>query len=715
MLKNLKYTLFLILFILSFPGMEGQPLKDITSKFLKYCSEVPREEVYLHTDRVDYIAGEEMWFSAYMFDRLSGKPGYNSSIIYVEVLNSENHAVGQKRIMTEKGFGNGEIMLPDTLTTGCYTLRAYTGIMKNYLPGNCFLKKIRIYNALNTGNGITCRTELNPSGSGKMNSDSQSQFNFTVDNHKGDWVEFVITSSDNFRSMNSGLCYIFIETRGKIDYTSVINLASSNRYIVPSKSLTSGINHITFFDVTGKPVSEKYIYTKGSKNAATIILSPDSCRKRERVSLEIDPPGQRPSKVDSLNMSISITPISSKISNELSGYMVFGSEFGILPDNISGLNPDDIPSEVLDSFLANARSNWIDWDRILSAKNGEMKDLAEKGSHFLYGRLLNRNTHQPVQDKILYLSSPGKNASFQYAVADKNGVFRFIIPVSNIEQDLIIQPEENDVNFLIEIISSFADANPPEEHTIAIPDKSIPSWIVKWSTNYQVNRIYGIGFSAAPENRDEKIPEKKRFYGRPDIELVMDDYIKLPVMQEVFYELLPGVSLKSRKNTYDISIVDPVDNKVQKRPPVLFIDGVIINDATVIANLEPGIVERIDVVKEKYFMGDYVFYGLVNVITRAGDFSCATLPEKALRIKYRAIDPEMSFAVPEFSDTSKVINNIPDFRNTLYWNPSVKPAKDGKYSVSFTTSDIPGEYEINVQGLTSDGKQVSARKTFRVN
>ena len=37
-----------------------------------------------------------------------------------------------------------------------------------------------------------------------------------------------------------------------------------------------------------------------------------------------------------------------------------------------------------------------------------------------------------------------------------------------------------------------------------------------------------------------------RFYGKPDIEIIMADYIKLPVMQEVFFELLPGVSLKRK-------------------------------------------------------------------------------------------------------------------------------------------------------------------------
>ena len=38
-----------------------------------------------------------------------------------------------------------------------------------------------------------------------------------------------------------------------------------------------------------------------------------------------------------------------------------------------------------------------------------------------------------------------------------------------------------------------------------------------------------------------------RFYGQPDIELVLSDYISLPVMNEIFFELLPGVSTEKEK------------------------------------------------------------------------------------------------------------------------------------------------------------------------
>jgi len=43
----------------------------------------------------------------------------------------------------------------------------------------------------------------------------------------------------------------------------------------------------------------------------------------------------------------------------------------------------------------------------------------------------------------------------------------------------------------------------------------------------------------------------------------------------------------------------------------LMIDGVIIKDPALIANLEPEIVEKIDVIKEKYLVGKYFFPGIL--------------------------------------------------------------------------------------------------------
>ena len=85
----------------------------ISQRFLKYCESVPREEIFIHSDREEYIAGEDLWFNVYLIDRQSFKPSLNSKIAYFELLNPENRPVVQKRIWIDEGFGPGQIVLPD--------------------------------------------------------------------------------------------------------------------------------------------------------------------------------------------------------------------------------------------------------------------------------------------------------------------------------------------------------------------------------------------------------------------------------------------------------------------------------------------------------------------------------------------------------------------------------------------------------------------------
>jgi hypothetical protein len=46
----------------------------IRQRFQNYCKSVPREEIFVHTDREEYISGEDLWFNIYLIDRRSFKP-----------------------------------------------------------------------------------------------------------------------------------------------------------------------------------------------------------------------------------------------------------------------------------------------------------------------------------------------------------------------------------------------------------------------------------------------------------------------------------------------------------------------------------------------------------------------------------------------------------------------------------------------------------------
>ncbi len=718
-MRSLCIFIFLVSGIVSaFGQVSSGMLEAIAKKFNTYCSAVPREEMYIHTDRNDYVAGEEIWFRAFLVDRKSSHLSSGSRVAYFEILNTENRPVVQKRILLEKGIGPGQVQLPDTMSTGTYIIRAYTSWMKNFLPYNCYMRKVNIYNPFKTRENRLKPAELTyyqGVAAGKPVNLKPEGFSLYLNRTGKNDLAVTIATTQAYRSVAGTNCYLFIQTHGIINVQQSLNLASdSTNTVIPASKLLPGINQVTIFSSMGRPVAERFIYTPADDPGPVLISAPDIIKEREKLTLDIRLGGNINSGLMPDGLSISVSPVTGSSYTDICEYMIFGSEFGFLPDEITQAGPDNIPAEKLNSFLSGIRSNWIDWDRILSGKFPVIKYGRETENHYLYGRLLRKETQEPDSGKYLFLSTPGKKAYFQYARTDSEGDFFFTLPVEEKIMDLVIQPEDKAMNDNIKIESSFSNVYPELVITRDTTSRQISSKVLKLGINFQVSKIYRSKETVEKTQPVYFIWADKNFYGKPDIKLVMDDYIKLPVMQEVFFELMPGVFLRKKKSEYEISIADPVENRIYDRPPLLLIDGVIINDPSIIANLDPERVEEIDAIKDRYFVGDYLFFGLVNVITRTGDFSNITLPDYAVRLPYRAVDPVKSFTAPGYETQTTKQSRIPDLRNTLYWNPSVKTDTAGNARIEVWTSDFTADYQIKIQGFTSDGKAVAYSRTLTV-
>ncbi|MGA1977162.1 MAG: hypothetical protein ABSG89_04825 [Bacteroidales bacterium] len=720
----IKQILFLFLFsiitILSDGQARSRVNDEIADKFLSYCRALPREEVYLHTDRDEFIAGEIVWMNAYLFDRFSSELSNGSNILYVELLNPGNIPVVQRKFSIRDGCCPGFMELPDTLSQGTYILRAYTNWMKNFLPANCFMKEIRIYNTFSSKRlSGTAGTGLNlPEKSGMHRSDTLSGtgIDLKVNYGRKDSLEIVISTSENFRILNGSLCYLFIQTHGAINFNEPVKLYTGNSRILLSKiKLTPGINQIVVFNPAGIPITSRYIYTPEVKSAEPSISSQDSFQKRSRVILEIDPGNLPGSKADQVRLSVSVAsgPFEEN-KGDMYDYLVFGSEFGALPDDIRDKKLSTLKPEIIDNFLRSAKSDWIDWTAILTGNYPELKYKMEKEYHSLPGILISKASETPDTGQYIFISRPGKTAYFQYAMTNNEGRFSFTIPSQLSGSDVIIQPADPDRNDMIRMESSFSNVMFPVNNNVQALPREMPPYAAQWSINYQAERIFGSTPAGDTIKQAKGTVRISSFYGKPDIALIMDQYIKLPVMQEVFFELMPGVYLKNKKSSWDMTIADPVDFSIYKIPPLLLIDGVVVHDASIIANLDPELVQEIDAVKDKYIIGNYLIYGLVDVITRKGNFSCVSLPDYAIRTIYRTSDPVCSFKSPDYSDQAVRNNHIPDFRNTMWWNPSLEKDKDGKFRAEFYTSDMTSDYVINIQGVDSENNPFSLRKVIRV-
>jgi hypothetical protein len=719
MIKKIKPAILFLALLLLFQGVSGQKSTSITDhlrdKFSSYIKAVPREEIYIQSDRSEYISGEDIWFSIFLLDRASFKPS-ESKIVYFELLNRENRPIIQKKIWMERGCGPGQITLPDTLSTGTYTLRAYTSWMKNFLPYNSFVRDIKIYNSF-SNRLITEKTLL----SKPNNEDAYTRYfkeglSLKTKKEEHGILDIIVTANDNYRSANGNIFYMFIQTHGNIDLISSEKIIGNETTIsVPEDQLSPGINQITLFSASGKPVCERLNFTPAKDNNIVVLHTIDSLSIRDKVSIDMDAAAELKGKPESAVFSISVAPkTNDKPMADIKDYLVFGSEFGFLPDIvIKGRPLNTVPSNVMDSLLYNVRSNWINWNAILADEVPSFIYQPENDENYLSGKLLTGTQKVPDKNKIVVLSIPGKTASFQYATTDEEGNFSFSIHADEKINDLIIQPETGTSEHFVKIESPFSDQY-LKRGIAADSSESQPPYISALSVNNQVRRIYGTSTSGTPFSPDIPRPLQKRFYGKPDDEIIMKDYITLPVMTEVFFELLPGVGLKKKKSGFELTMTDPITGQLFEKSPGLFIDGVLVQDPAVAAAIDPETVEKIDVVRDKYFVGDFRFYGLVNIITKAGDFSSAPLQNYSVRLRYRAVDPTPSFISPDYSLPENKNKRTPDFRNTLYWNPSVKQDNAGHARIEFWTSDYISDYQINIQGITSDGKPFSLSKIIKV-
>lgn len=162
-MRKCKVKIFSLVMVILLPGA-GNLLRS-QKPFI--------EKISVYTDKPLYHAGEMMWMSCHLTDASTGYFSQLSTILYVELLDSNTHAVCQSIIKINDGRGDGSFQLP-ALKPGIYLLRAYTNWMKNFDASAFFHQEIAIVN------GLVSNTFYSPS-SGTMTSPDEDRARIFTD------------------------------------------------------------------------------------------------------------------------------------------------------------------------------------------------------------------------------------------------------------------------------------------------------------------------------------------------------------------------------------------------------------------------------------------------------------------------------------------------------------------------------------------------------
>ncbi len=132
----------------AFRAFDDPFVTNLVDKLNAYNQQLPSEKVYVQTDRDNYVPGETIWLKGYLFEGISHGIDSASRVLYVDLVDAEQSRVVQQiKLKADKGQAPGQLALPDSLPTGTYLLRAYTGWMRNFPADYYFSKTLTILRA----------------------------------------------------------------------------------------------------------------------------------------------------------------------------------------------------------------------------------------------------------------------------------------------------------------------------------------------------------------------------------------------------------------------------------------------------------------------------------------------------------------------------------------------------------------------------------------
>jgi hypothetical protein len=229
------------------------------------------------------------------------------------------------------------------------------------------------------------------------------------------------------------------------------------------------------------------------------------------------------------------------------------------------------------------------------------------------------------------------------------------------------------------------------------------------SQRYVSSQVQNV-FRVAHKDSVVKDRNTSRFITSPDRIYRLDDFTRFPTMDDVFREIIPEVIVKAQNGHYSLSMRNVVTGERFYKEPLALIDGIPITDADVLMRYDPLLIDKIVIVARRYYFGPLETEGIISIETYKRNAEDLVRSEF---IRNDFIKPltQTPYYFPTYDGASD-LTRIPDFRTQLYWNPDISVSKP--VTLSFFANDLPGTYQIEIEGISSEGERISIRRLFTI-
>jgi len=380
------------------------------------------------------------------------------------------------------------------------------------------------------------------------------------------------------------------------------------------------------------------------------------------------------------------------------------------------LSLDNIPDNTADLVISVSRNDSIAFAPEINNPTWQkqVKDtfrlsqqwLPEYEGHIITGRIIPK----PQEALLSSIAFVGKGIHyFNGQLNADDGTTNFytsgIYGKQQIVTSVISQFYEK-VLYRMDIISPFAESLPSDLPVLKIYPNE------KQLTERYIGAQLQINADSVSSFASLQSTETNSF--QPLLSYDLDQYTRFSTIGETILEFISRVRVSKVGDKRRIKVFMEDDMRFSLKNTLVLLDGIPVYEHEDILNYNPMYVKRINVYDGRYLFGGESFECIVSFQTREGDLPFFQLSDNSQLLNYDCPQRLSPFEMPDYSIDKIKNSRKPDFRSTLYWNPSVEYTKSKPVNLSFNTSDLSGEFKVTVEGITTDGKFVQGASYFRV-
>jgi len=687
---------------------------SLTSILNCIAQNLPAEQIHVHLQKNTYIAGEAIHFKLYCLNATTQKLTNISKVAYIELIGENGFPVAQTDIVLKNGMGKGGFVISSQLQTGNYAINAYTYWMKTSSPDFINVSPLFIYNNQSIDDQKTPDTDLTSGTFRNLENNDIKLLNL------GDVPEN-FSISTKVEDLKRILRISIISNKPIIDETFKLLLQSRKGLIIEKnfkfsqqrweialkiKDLKSSNYNISIYNSENKIVKTAVAHISKSHRGRLIEKPRITVKTRKKIKMNFHLEDLS-HQADSLFLSASVKlkgPTHNTIN--IIDFQNLYSDFGA----------NTVP--YFDSFKQMGKQSWIveNGPETLWLKNSNSYKVnsdryPEQENYILEGTIKDRETKQAFANENIFLSKIGAFADISTFCTNDQGKFYFNLPIKKGLHDISIQIKgRDDQNLDIKLKDKFNSEGfaPLPWDSQQLKGKQL-AYVKELFENFSIRKIYKQQTDL--ESKDTCIYRgQANFYGKSKHIIKIDDYIQLDSLEEYFHEFISTVKIKYRKKKPEMYVFSPDIVSVFKQDPLIMFDGLILSDASKILNKRSSDIEKIEVIPYEYYYGSSHLYGIISVTSKKQDCQLTELPKNTERYYL----PLFTRGVEKLKPNELQSKNIPDYRTDLLWEPNIKLTHGKDYELEFISSDVKGEYELIVEGISESGEPIVIKQSILV-